>query len=169
MTLKNFLELNIKSSSYILKQSSIAFDSAHQNWYISLHDREKHDKLLVTSSSFVIGNSLTFRKLCGIVSPNFNQLYSPYYWDYKYLKNTTGQEKRNHRKSMRQIFDKLFVWREKVLDIDITYPKKSTWEYIFGIQNVSVLQREIGNLETVSDEKWRLSKYCAIIVIKYPT
>ena len=131
MTLKNFLELNIKSSSYILKQSSIAFDSAHQNSYIPIHDREKHDKHLVTSSFFVIRNSLTLRKLHGTVSPKFNPLYSPYRWGYKNFKRNIGQENRNHRKSMRQNFDKLFVWREIMGRNMPNVAKKSHARHIF--------------------------------------
>ena len=66
----------------------------------------------MTSSCFVIRNSLTLRKLHGTVSPKFYPLYSPYRWGYKHFRRNIGQENRNHRKSMRQNFDKLFVWRE---------------------------------------------------------
>ena len=153
VTLTDFLELQMKSKTYKTLQSNMRLDPAHQNSLIPIRVRENHDKLLVTSSCFVIRNSLTLRKLHGTVSPKFYPLYSPYRWGYKHFRRNIRQENRNHRKSMRQNFDKIFVWREKFLDIDITYPKNSTCEYVFGIQNMSILQRKPGNLETVSDEK----------------
>ena len=91
--------------------------------------------------------------LRGTVSPLFVITFLTYYWEYDIVGGVPGQENRSTLIYMRQNLKKTFVWREKVLDIDITYPKKSTCEYVFGIQNVSVLQRKPGNLETVSDEK----------------
>ena len=94
--------------------------------------------------------------LRGTVSPLFVITFLTYYsvyWEYDIVGGVPGQENRSTLTGMRQNLKTTFVWREKVIDIDITYPKNYTCEYVFGIQNMSVLQREPGNLETVSDEK----------------
>ena len=65
VTLKEFLEQNIKSNSYTFKQSSIAFNPAHQNSPIRIHGREKPAHRIVTSGFFVIRNSLLSESYTG--------------------------------------------------------------------------------------------------------
>ena len=168
VTLKYFLEPDRKSGTYSMKQSNIPFDSAHQNFSNPIDDWEKSWQTLVTSESFVIRNCIVSKMLHGTMSPLFVTTFLTYYWEYDIVGGVPGQENRSTLIYMRQNLKKTFVWREKVLDIDITYPKKSTCEYVFGIENVFILQRNPGNLETVSDEKWRLSQYRTIIATKCP-